>query len=86
MSSLFRQKNCKGHVARTGLGRVRVHTLRAPKTAIFRDRFHMRTLSFDQGLAQVQKVVTHAMTNDTVTTLNAVEIRIDADTRVGATP
>ena len=65
---------------------MRVHTLRAPKTAIFRDRFHAHSLSFLQGLAQVQKVVTHAITKDTVTTLAAVEIRIDADTRVGATP
>ena len=63
-----------------------VDALRPPKTAIFRDRFHARTLSFLQGLAQVQKVVTHAMTKDTVTTLAAVDNRIEAETRVGATP
>ena len=63
-----------------------IDTLRSTITAIFRDRFHARTLSFPQGLAQVQKVVTHAMTKDTVTTLSAVEIRIEAETLVGATP
>ena len=86
MRGLFRQKNSEGHVAGTRNRRMLIDALRPPKTAGFRDRFHALSLSFVQGLAQVQKVVTHAMISDTVTTLAAVEIRIAADTRVGATP